>query len=138
MNIAKPLIEPSYRAHWLAPYWEGVQESELRLPRCSTCGEWEWYPLITGPSCHTGHYVWQAVSAGASVFTFTHVQRPFLPEVVGPYVVGLVVPDDAPSCRIVTRIEPVTAAIKIGARAKLAFAHDGPRAFPYYTIEAGA
>ena len=65
-------------------------------------------------------------------FTFTDVKRPLLPAVTDSYIVGLICPDDAPNCRIPSRIEgPVV----IGAHARLAFSGSGDNSFPYYIIE---
>ena len=135
MNSPQPLVPPRREAPWLEPYWEGLRVQELRLPRCSVCGQWEWYPLASGPACPDSFYQWQAVSPGATVFTFTRVERPLLRAVAGPYVVGLVSPDDAPQCRIVTQLMAVAGTLAIGARARLAFAATGDSFFPYYLVE---
>ena len=129
-----PLSEPPRTAPQLALYWEGIAAHELRLPRCSICGAWEWYPSDAGPSCPGSHYHWQAVSQAATVFTFTKVERPLLPSVREPYVVALVCPDDAPNCRVAARLDGPAA---VGARARLAFSGSGAESFPYY-ISAGA
>lgn len=129
-----PLFLPPRTAPQLAPYWQGLAKHELRLPRCSVCGEWEWYPSAAGPSCQGGHYDWRAVSGGATVFTFTEVERPLLPSVREPYVVGLVCPDDAPDCRIAARLEGPVA---IGAPCQLKFSGSGAESFPYYVVEGG-
>lgn len=127
-----PLFLPPRTVPQLAPYWEGIAKHELRLPRCSVCGQWEWYPSAAGPSCPGGHYDWQAVSTSGTVFTFTDVERPLLPSVREPYVVGLVCPDDAPNCRIAARLEgPVV----IGARCALKFSGSGAESFAYYVVE---
>lgn len=136
MSVLQPLFTPPRAAPQLAPYWEGIARHELRLPRCSACGRREWYPSAAGPGCAGAAYEWRPVSAGATVFTFTRVERPLLPGVTEPYVVGLVCPDDAPECRIVTRLEATPGELRIGARARLAFAGSGEESIPYYVVEA--
>lgn len=127
-----PLSSAPRTAPQMAAYWEGVAKHELRLPRCSVCYAWEWYPSAAGPACRDGHYEWEVISSGATVFTFTDVKRPLLPAVTDSYIVGLICPDDAPNCRIPSRIEgPVV----IGAHARLAFSGSGDNSFPYYIIE---
>lgn len=135
MTVPQLLCSPPRSAPQLGPYWEGIARHALLLPRCSACGRWEWYPSPGGPACPGGRYDWRPISAGATVFTFTRVERPLLPSTTEPYVVGLVCPDDAPDCRIVTRLESAPGELRIGARARLEFAGDGERSFPYYIVE---
>jgi uncharacterized protein len=134
MSAPRPLFDAPRAAPWLAPYWEGLARHELRLPQCSVCKRWEWYPLAGGPACPGGEHVWRAVSPGATVFTFTRVARPLLAGVTGPYLTGLVTPDDAPKVRIAARLVEHGGAARIGARARLAFSGEGEAAFPYFVV----
>ncbi len=129
------LFEPPYGADWLQPYWEGVRQGELRLPRCSVCGDWQWYPDPAGPGCEGADLVWQKISPEATVFTFTRVERPLLPDVTQPYVTGLVCPVDAPDCRVATRLVSPSDKFSIGAPARLAFYRQGDTVLPYYIVE---
>ena len=136
------MIEPAAlfraprEAPWIAPDWEGIARRELRLPRCSACGAWRWYPLAAGPGCAGAHYVWETVSGRAELFTWTRVERPLLPGISQPYLTGLVRPLEAPTVRIAARLdcagEPV-----IGSPTRIAFAEaeDGP--VPYFIVENG-
>lgn len=135
MNIPRPLLAPQHATPWLQPYREGLCMHELRLPRCSECGAWDWYPLAFTSNCHHADLLWQALTPGAEIYTFTHVERPLLAGVTRPYTVGLVVPDDAPSVRIAARLVGSVGSIEVGARARLAFSGLGDSAFPYYNIE---
>lgn len=139
MTAPWPLVDPPRAAAWLAPYWEGLAARELRLPRCPLCGAWDWYPTATTSSCHRAPLQWQAIAPGAEVFTFTRVERPLLSGVDEPYDVGLICPDDAPCCRIATRLVAADGgAIAIGRRARLAFSGAGATVFPYYIVEVSA
>jgi uncharacterized OB-fold protein len=135
MSAPRPLFDAPRAAPWLAPYWEGLARHELRLPQCSACGRWEWYPLESGPACEGARYVWRAVSPDATIFTFTRVVRPLLPDVTEPYLTGLVVLDDAPQVRIAAQLAGDAENLRIGARARLAFSGDGDSAFPYFVVE---
>jgi uncharacterized OB-fold protein len=135
MIAPRPLFEAPRSAPWLTPYWEGLARRELRLPQCSVCGRWEWYPLESGPGCPGGRYVWRALGPDATVFTFTRVARPLLPGVSEPYITGLVVADDAPDVRIAARLAGDPDVIRIGARARLAFSGEGEDTFPYFIVE---
>lgn len=128
------LFRPPRDAAWIAPYWEGIAQCELRLPRCSACGAWRWYPLAAGPGCPGAHHVWETVSGQAELFTWTRVERPLLPGVSKPYLTGLVIPTEAPRVRIAARLycagEPV-----IGSPARLAFAGSDSSPAPYFIVE---
>ena len=138
MNTPRPLIDAPATAAWLAPYREGLARRELRLPRCAVCGAWDWYPSAATSSCHHAPLHWQAIAPGAEVFTFTRVERPLLSGVDQSYDVGLVCPDDAPACRIATRLVAWGGDIAIGRRARLAFSAEGGSVFPYYMVEVSA
>lgn len=129
------LFEAPRQAPWLEPYWAGLQVGELRLPRCSSCSRWEWYPIESGPGCDGASYQWEAVGPLATVFTFTRVYRPLLQGVTQPYVTGLVVTDQAPDCRIAALFDETAGPITIGARVRLAFSGKGETAFPFFVLE---
>jgi uncharacterized protein len=83
---------------------EALAEGELALPRCTSCGTWEWYPHEMGPHCADGEREWARLPGTGTVFTFTTVRRPFLPDNSWddvPYVVILVEPDGAEGVRLV-------------------------------------
>lgn len=133
--MIEPLFQPPRDVPWLKPYWDGLAAGELRLPRCRECGSWSWYPLETGPSCHDADYEWRGVGPSAAVFTFTRVDRPLIAGLSEPYLTGLVVTDDAPSCRIAALFSEADGEIEIGTRVRLAFAGFGEKAFPYFVRE---
>lgn len=134
MTELKPLFVSPRVADALGPYWQGLDRQELRLPRCSACGRWEWYPSASGPSCEGARFIWQAISPAATVFTFTRVHRPLLSGVTEPYVTGLVAPDDAPEVRLPARLEDAPE-LKIGARVRLDFLQADDVSFPYFRLE---
>ena len=109
-----------------APFWEGIARRELRLPRCSECGQFQWYPDSTGPDCPGAEYEWTVVGTAATVYTMTKVHRWFLPAAVPeaadspPFVVGVVELDDAPGVRLVAQLAD-EAGLAIGARVAARF-----------------
>jgi uncharacterized protein len=135
MSAPVQLFDPPRTAPWLEPYFEGLNERELRLPRCSVCGAWEWYPRASGPDCAGAQYTWIRIGEGASVFTYSRVERAFLPGVKDPYVVGLLCPDDAPSVRIAAQLVSASSGFSIGARARLAFFETTGGPLPFYIVE---
>lgn len=134
MTKLEPVFFPPRLTTGLEPYWQGLERRELRLPRCSVCGRWAWYPAAGGPSCQGGRYIWQALSPGAVVFTLTRVHRPLLAGVTEPYVTGLVIPDDAPGVRLATRFDDAPD-LAIGARVRLDFFEAEGVTFPFFRLE---
>lgn len=109
------------------PFWDGIAAGELRLPRCSACQAWQWYPLPGVEHCADGSLDWTPVGPHGSVFTFTVVRRPFLPDATKadvPLTTVLVELDDAAGVRLVGRladgIDP-----SVGMRVTAVFDHDG-------------
>lgn len=135
MTAPQALFDAPRMAPWLEPYWAGLAAGELRLPRCSACGRWEWYPVEVGPGCDDATYQWEAVGPVATVFTLTRVERPLLPGVKEPYTTGLVVTDQAPDCRIAALFDETAGAVSIGARVRLALSGKGASVFPYFVVE---
>jgi len=85
------------------PFWSALESGELRLPRCAACGLWRWYPLETGPHCSGATTEWASLPGTGTVFTYTTVRRPFLPEATleeVPFVVVLVDLDGADGVRL--------------------------------------
>jgi uncharacterized OB-fold protein len=91
-------------ASFTRPFWEGVAAHEIRLPRCTACGTWVWYPLPGVGHCRAAPLEWRAVAPVGTVFTHTTVRRPFLPGAdmtSVPFTTVLVELDDSPGVRLV-------------------------------------
>jgi uncharacterized OB-fold protein len=93
-----PLDDPLTR-----PFWESTAQGGLVLPACAECGAWQWYPIGV-VSCHPDAGLrWVPVSHEGSIFTFTRVERGFLP--AGgepPYTLVLVELDGVVGPRLVS------------------------------------
>src|SRR3712207_4712610 len=84
-------------------FWNAVARGELVLPRCSSCGSWQWYPEVSGTDCPGGTLDWQHVAQTGTLYTYTRVHRAFLPGGQGdvPYLVGLIDLDGVNGPRLV-------------------------------------
>lgn len=106
--MTHPNIEPDMDHELTAPYWEGFQEEEVRLPQCQDCNEYVWYPRPICPACHSQSVEWVATSGRAELFTWVgmeyHFRLPFLKDVV-PLYTGLAAPVEAPDVRIPVLID---------------------------------
>jgi uncharacterized protein len=89
------------------PFWDGIAAKELRLPRCSACHVWQWYPLPGTDHCPGAQVEWTPVRPLGSIFTFTVVRRPFLPSTTKsdvPLTTVLIELDDTPGIRLVGQL----------------------------------
>ena len=105
-------------------FWAAAARGELAVPRCDACRRYVWYPDGTCRSCGSQAATWTAVSGRGRLFSWSVVRRAFIPQLAAdvPYVAGLVVIDEDPAVRIVTRIvdcEP--AALRIDMPVQVVF-----------------
>jgi uncharacterized OB-fold protein len=56
MEIDRPLPNPMTPE--AKPYWDGLREQKLMLPKCGACGHVFWYPRVACPRCHTRNIGW--------------------------------------------------------------------------------
>jgi uncharacterized OB-fold protein len=88
-----------------APFYAGAAEGELRIPKCTVCGAFVWYPEPVCPA-DSGSLEWVAVSGKATLFSWAVVRRAFLPafDDKTPFVTALVALDEDPRVRVPTYI----------------------------------
>jgi uncharacterized OB-fold protein len=125
-QFAPPQDDPRVR-----PFWEATSAGRLTLPACGVCGDWQWYPL-GGLSCHQeAALVWKDVPGEGVIYTFTRVERAFLP--FGgdpPYTLALIELDGVAGPRLVTvLVGQGSDAPSIGDRVRLA-----PTVFETHTL----
>ena len=83
------------------PYWDGLKEGKLMLPKCEDCGKPFFYPRVFCPFCSSRRIGWIQVSGKGKIFSFTVIRevvgqalRGFAPDI--PYVTAWVDLDDGP------------------------------------------
>lgn len=100
-----PDCPPRFDSPLLRPFWSALDEGELRLPACSVCGRWQWYPYAY-VKCHSDAVLeWKTVPTTGTVFTHTTVRRSLMPDgdqSVTPYVSALVEIDGVEGPRLAT------------------------------------
>jgi uncharacterized OB-fold protein len=89
-----------------APFWQGVREGELRLPRCAGCQRWNWPPVPRCPWCGSFEHVWERVEPRGTIYSWTRIHRASRPALADdvPYVVALVELPQAGSARVLGRL----------------------------------
>lgn len=90
----------------LAPFWAAAAVGEFQLPFCDGCGGCRWYPGETCDQCGGARLSWRRLSGRGTIYSFTTVRHVFLPQYrdLVPFVAALVVPEEAPTARVATRL----------------------------------
>lgn len=80
------------------PFWEGLRDNRLLLPRCAACGQWRPLGRAMCAACWSFDTDWAPVDPEGTVHTWVRSARAFMSEldVPVPYVTVLVRLDDAP------------------------------------------
>ena len=66
MTYSKPLPQIDERNR---PYWDGLREGQLRLPRCEDCGKLRYTPYRLCPSCGSERTSWARLSGKGTVWS---------------------------------------------------------------------
>jgi uncharacterized protein len=90
MQLDRPLpkpITPEAR-----PYWDGLKQEKLLLPKCGDCGHVFWYPRVLCPHCHSRHITWIQSRGRGKLYAFEITHQSFNPamKVPPPYVLAMV------------------------------------------------
>lgn len=127
---ATPVAAPP---NLLDGFFTGVEEGELRIPRCQACERWHWYPKHRCPWCGHAQWTWQAPGGLARLFTWSRARRAFHPRLAGREgeVIAVVELDGAPGVRLVTNLVGVDEP-EIGMALEVVFAEVDERLLPVF------
>jgi uncharacterized OB-fold protein len=122
------------------PYWDGVQQRELRIQHCRACGH-RWHPpLHRCPQCHATEVAWVATSGRATLYSYTVVHHAAHVAVADrvPYLVALATLEEGP--RVVCNIlNCERGQVRIGMPLRLTFEEvDSGVWLPQFEPAAGA
>jgi uncharacterized OB-fold protein len=92
-DVPPPELEhPLFR-----PYWEGMSQGRLMLPRCRRCDRMNWPPRPICLRCRGTELRWEEQRPEGTLFTWTVVGRATAPGYSDvPYIVGVVSLDAVP------------------------------------------
>ena len=79
-----------------APYWEGMNEHELRFQRCTACSHVTYLPGPMCTACQSFDLEWFASGGRGTVYSWTVVQHMGHPAFEPPYAVLLVEMEEGP------------------------------------------
>jgi uncharacterized OB-fold protein len=122
MELLRPLptpITPEAR-----PYWEGLKEHKLMLPKCDDCGKAHFYPRVICPHCHSRNISWMQASGKGKLYSFEiayrSLNRAFKVEL--PVVLAMVELEEGPRLMSnLINIEPDPAVIKCDMPVEVVF-----------------
>ncbi len=103
-----------------APFWDGLNEGEVRMQHCMACGSYQHPPESFCYACGSTEIEWETVAGGGEVYSFIVVHQPYhvafrdrLPYVVatvqldeGPRMLGPIFEVDPASITIGMRVRP--------------------------------
>jgi uncharacterized protein len=73
MELNRPL--PSPITPEAQPYWDGLKENKLMLPKCDDCGKPFFYPRALCPNCHSRNISWMQASGRGKLYSFQIAHR---------------------------------------------------------------
>lgn len=113
------------------PYWNGLAEGRLVLPRCKGCGQWHWPAVFRCGACGSWDHAWHEIVMTGRIFSWTRTWHAFggaeglgvpyvsliveLPQASGLRVLGVLSGDDA-GLAIGASVAGETAATTVGDR----------------------
>ena len=80
------------------PYWDGLKQGKLMVPRCNACGRPFLYPRVACPHCHARDIGWIEASGRGRLHSFAiaHQSINRAMKVPPPYVLAMVELEEGP------------------------------------------
>ncbi|NKQ56091.1 hypothetical protein HFP15_24745 [Amycolatopsis sp. K13G38] len=114
-----PTISPQNQV-----FWDGLKERKFQVPRCDSCGAWNWSPYPACRECLSTDQTWTQVSGRGTVYSFAIVTRaPSAFADIAPYVWAWIELEEKPRTMLVQAnvINCDPYALKIGDPVRIAF-----------------
>ena len=91
----KPVPVPSRESQ---PYWDGLRDGKLLMPRCDRCEKYWFPPSLLCPHCYSARWTWTETKGRGRIFSYVVYHRvyhlAFAQEV--PYAVAVIELDEGP------------------------------------------
>jgi uncharacterized OB-fold protein len=96
MEPDRPLPQPMTPE--AKPYWDGLKEGKLMLPRCQACGQAFFYPRVMCPRCQSREITWFQASGRGKLHAFGIGHQAFNKafKVGPPYVLAMIEVEEGP------------------------------------------
>lgn len=103
------------------PFWDGLADDRILVPRCDDCGTWVFYPRPRCTTCLSDALAWHRISGAGRLLTWSVAAQPTVPMFADemPQIIAIVetdegirmtttiVTDDPTSLRADARVAPV-------------------------------
>lgn len=111
------------------PFWQGLEQDELRIQRCSGCRRWMWPAEWRCGECGSWDFDWETIAPEGTIYAWERTHQPFVPQFADmlPYVNALVELPQAGNRHILGLVLPPHEGIRIGARVTAAIQPPGER-----------
>ena len=106
------------------PYWDGLKEHKLRLPKCEDCGKPFFYPRILCPFCQSRCITWIQASGQGKLYAFEIAYQSFNPafKIKPPYILAMIELAEGPHMYSnLIHIEPDPKAVKCDMPVEVVF-----------------
>lgn len=96
MELDRPLPQPMTPE--AKPYWDGLKDGKLMLPRCGDCGHTFFYPRVLCPRCQSRSIQWIRASGKGRLHAFGIAHQAFNRafKVPAPYVLAMIELEEGP------------------------------------------
>lgn len=80
------------------PYWDGLKEQKLMLPKCEACGKPFFYPRLFCPHCHSSRITWIQASGRGRLYSFEIAHQSLNPafKIKPPYILAMIELEEGP------------------------------------------
>ncbi len=86
------------------PFWDALRQHRLMILRCQECAFWVHPPLAGCPRCLSPRVISTEVSGHGTLYSFTVVNREFVPGIAPPYVAAYVDLVEQDALRMLTNL----------------------------------
>jgi hypothetical protein len=95
LDYKKPVPVPSDESK---PYWDGLKQHQLLIPRCDACGQYWFPPSRYCQHCRSEKWTWTQASGRGRVFSYVVYHRVYHPGFADevPYAVAVIALDEGP------------------------------------------
>jgi len=123
MELDRPLPQPITPE--AKPFWDGLREGKLLLPKCNACGHVFFYPRVFCPRCHARDIGWIQASGRGKLYAFEIAYQGFSKafKIKPPYVLALIELAEGPRMMSnLVNVEPDPKVIKCDMPVRVVFA----------------
>ncbi|MBC8745962.1 putative OB-fold protein [Paraburkholderia sp. WC7.3g] len=123
-----------YRLLDAQPYWEALQEEQLKYQRCAGCDQAVWPAHSHCPHCGSRSLEWKHSSGRGTLYSFSTIMRgpTQLWTSIVPYTVGFVQMEEG--YFLFTQIDATAEEMAVGKGVEVKFIRRGEQTLPIFSL----